>query len=201
MPEFDHLAVSCTDLAAGAEAMERLLGVPMAGGGRHAAFGTNNRLLSLGGNEYLEVIAIDPEAPPPGRPRWFGLDAFAGAPRLTNWVLRCDDLEAELARLGPGAGVAMDLERGAYRWRMGVPEGGALPFDNLQPAAIEWRGPHPGPALPDRGCRLARLTVGHPRAPELAALLALDDPRIRFETGAPGLAAVIATPGGEVKLA
>jgi hypothetical protein len=23
---------------------------------------------------YLEIIATDPEAPAPGRPRWFGLD-------------------------------------------------------------------------------------------------------------------------------
>jgi hypothetical protein len=36
--------------------------------------GTHNRLLKLGEGFYLELIAIDPQAPPPGRPRWFGLD-------------------------------------------------------------------------------------------------------------------------------
>ena len=36
--------------------------------------GTHNRLLGLGTNVYLEVIAIDTEAAPPARPRWFSLD-------------------------------------------------------------------------------------------------------------------------------
>lgn len=37
-------------------------------------FGTHNRCLGMEDGIYLEVIAVDPEAPPPSRPRWFGLD-------------------------------------------------------------------------------------------------------------------------------
>ena len=40
-----------------------LLGVPMAGGGKHPLMGTHNRLIGLG-DLYLEVISIDPDAPP-----------------------------------------------------------------------------------------------------------------------------------------
>lgn len=198
--ELDHLAVLARDLSEGAAAVARALGVTMGPGGRHAAFGTHNRLLSLGPGAYLEAIAVDPEAPAPGRPRWFGLDAVTGAPRLGAWVLRCDDLDAALARL-PEAGAPMTLERGAYRWRMAVPAAGALPWDGMFPALIQWQGAHPAPALAEAGCRLRRLTVTHPAAAELAARLGLDDGRIGFVPGAPGLAAEIATPGGSRRLA
>ena len=60
--------------------------------------------LSLGAGEYMEVIAVNPAAPPPGRPRWFDLDRFTGAPRITNWILRCDDLDAALSLAPPGTG-------------------------------------------------------------------------------------------------
>ena len=44
-----------------------------------------NKLLRLG-DLYLELIAIDPDAPKPERARWFALDDFSGDMRLTNWV-------------------------------------------------------------------------------------------------------------------
>lgn len=201
----DHLAVSCTALADGVAHVEALLGVPMAGGGQHPAFGTHNRLISLGPDEYLEVIAIDPAAPPPPRPRWFGLDAFTAHPCLTNWILRTGDLDAALDALGPEVGAPMALSRGEYRWRMAVPQDGALPFENRHPALMGWDGPHPAAALPDEGLRLTRLTVSHPRGDDLAARLTgaggLDDPRIHFRVGASGLAAVISTPRGDRVLA
>ncbi len=180
MLALDHLAISAPTLEEGAAWVEARLGVPLEGGGRHAEMGTHNRLLSLG-DLYLEVIAIDPRAPRPAWPRWFDLDRFAGPPRLTNWVTRCADLDAELSASPAGVGRPMALARGAYRWRMAVPEGGVLPFDGGFPALISWEGPaHPAAALPDRGLRLRRLEIGHPEAEALTAALAgrLDDPRL-----------------------
>lgn len=197
MLQFDHLAISCTDLDAGTRAVAQALGVTPGPGGVHPHFGTHNRLLSLGPDAYLEVIAIDPSAPDPGRPRWFGLDRFAGETRLTNWILRSDDLEADLAAADPGAGTPVALSRGDLRWRMAVPESGLLPFDNLHSALIQWDAPHPAPNLPDHGLRLEALTVSHPEAGRLrAALPGLDDPRIGFEVGPAALRARIATPDG-----
>ena len=202
MLRLDHLAVTCADLAAGVAHVERLLGVPMAGGGQHPAMSTHNRLLSLG-DLYLEVIAPDPAAPPPARARWFGLDA-RGAPRLTNWVAACDDLDAALAEAPPGAGHPMALARGDFRWRMAVPDDGCLPHDDCFPALIEWQGAaHPAPRLPDHGLRLAGLHIGHPAAQALAGWLGprLADPRVTLAPGpAPRLTATIATPAGDVVL-
>lgn len=196
----DHLAVACGALAEGVAVVEAALGVTLAAGGEHAAFGTHNRLLSLGPAEYLEVIAVNPAAPVPGRPRWFDLDRFAGAPRLTNWVAACDDMPAALAASPPGAGVPMDLARGDFRWTMAVPGDGCLPFDGAFPGLIRWHGAaHPAPRLPDHGIRLLALTLMHPQAEALRSALAglCADPRLTVQAGPVGLSARFATPNGE----
>ena len=124
----DHLAVSAGALAEGVAHVEDALGVRLSTGGQHPAMGTHNRLLRLG-DVYLEVIAIDPFATPPGRPRWFDLNNFTGPPRLTNWIARCADLDAALALAPPGSGTPMALARGDLAWRMAVPDDGRLPLD------------------------------------------------------------------------
>lgn len=201
--EIDHLAVAGETREAAAAHVEAALGVGLSPGGRHARFGTWNRLLSLGAAEYLEAIAVDPEAPAPDVPRWFGLDGFAGGPRLQAWIARVGDLDAAIAAF-PEAGRAVALERGDLRWRMAVPAAGALPWDGVFPALIEWQGTaHPAPRLSDVACRLAALEVRHPEAARLAARLAphLSDPRVRFVEGVPGLSAGIDTPAGVRRLA
>jgi hypothetical protein len=184
MLAIDHIAVSAETLEAGTEWAEMALGVPLTSGGKHPHMGTHNRLLSLG-DLYLEIIAIDPAAPKPDRPRWFDLDHFQGPPRLTNWICRTADLDADLATAPPGTGTATDLQRGDYRWRFAVPASGKLPYDDCFPALIQWQGElHPAKSLRDHGIRLTRLEITHPQAPGLqAALRALNDPRVVVELG------------------
>lgn len=199
MLELDHLAVSAATLDEGVAAVEAALGTRMAGGGQHARMATHNRLLGLG-DLYLEVIAIDPAAPPPGRPRWFDIDSFAGPPRLTNWICRADDLAAELALAPSGTGEVLGFARGDFRWQMAVPADGRLPFANLFPALIRWQGAlHPAPLLPDQGIRLTRLEIAHPQALALRTALAarLNDARVVLaEAALPALRATFATPHG-----
>src|SRR5215213_5147612 len=97
----DHLVVACRSLDAGRAWCEATFGVAPQPGGRHALMGTHNLLLSLASERYpkayLELIAIDPDAPTPTptptQPRWFDLDdaslqAAIGTPRLVHWVAR-----------------------------------------------------------------------------------------------------------------
>ena len=198
MLSFDHIAVSAGSLDEGVAWVEQALGVPMAAGGQHALMATHNRLLGLG-DLYLEVIAIDPDATPPARPRWFDLDRFTGPPRLTNWVARTDDMDAELASAPNGTGLPLSLSRGDYRWKMAVPADGILPFDGAYPALIQWLTPlHPSQALPDSGIRLKTLTIAHPQADALRSAQPLHDSRLHFVTGpAKHLSATFQTPNGE----
>lgn len=194
----DHVAIAAASLGEGVAWVEERLGVRMAPGGEHAAMGTHNRLLSLGPQEYLEVIAVNPDAPRPTHPRWFGLDRFAGPPRVAAWVLRVPDLDAR--PLPDGVGPPMALRRGDLAWRLTVPAGGLGPFDGLFPSFIEWAGAHPAPRLPDLGLRLAALEITHPEITALAALLPGRDARIAFAHGAPGLRLRLDTPEGERRI-
>lgn len=199
MMRLDHLAISAATLAAGVDFAENVLGVTFSAGGEHPAMGTHNRLLGLG-DLYLEVIAVNPAAPPPPQPRWFDLDQFSGAPRLTNWIVACDDLDAALVAAPPGAGHPMALSRGDLHWRMAVPADGRLPFGNFFPALIEWQGQaHPAARLPDSGVRLRRLEITHPQADALRdALPGLTDPRLGLMPGpVPLRRAIFATPSGD----
>jgi len=203
MLALDHLAISSTTLDEGVAATEAALGLPLAPGGQHPHMATHNRLLSLGPDLYLEVIAADPSQSRPTWPRWFDLDRFTGPPRLTNWICRTDDLDAELALAPDGTGTPIALQRGDFRWRMAVPSTGILPFDNRFPALIQWEGSaHPAPRLPDHGARLTALHITHPDATALRKALArLSDPRVTLAQGSPALRATITTPQGDRVLA
>lgn len=194
--EFDHLVVVCADLDQGTAWIQASLGVDVVPGGRHAAMGTHNRLLRVGWRAYLEIIAIDPDAPPPGRPRWFNLDQPAvrerlrHAPYIATWVGRTPDVSAAVTQR-PDLGDILSLERGPYRWRIAVPADGGLPLDGVVPTLIQWDGDaHPADALPDLGCELIALLLSHPRAAEVREFVGDSGP-IEVAVGPPGIEAVL----------
>ena len=125
--EVDHLVVAANTLEEGRAWCERVLGVTPQPGGRHALMGTHNLLLNISAPPayprcYLEIIAIDPEAPDPGRPRWFDLDQPAVRERLAqegtallHWVARVSSLDATLAIEGQRHDVPAAVGRTAYR--------------------------------------------------------------------------------------
>lgn len=187
MLKLDHLAVACTTLAAGRSHVEAALGASMQPGGKHANFGTHNMLLGLEDGLYLEVIAIDPDAPSPPHRRWFGLDEFDGPPRLTNWICQTGDIDAALAQAPRGMGEATQQRRDDLRWQMAAGQDGNLPVDGAFPAIIAWGDtPHPSTRLAPTGLRLVRLTITTPQAALLSLSLAsmLSDDRVTIERGA-----------------
>jgi hypothetical protein len=156
----DHLVVAARTLDEGGRWVEARLGVAPVPGGEHVTMGTHNRLLRLGAEVYLEVIAIDPQAPPPARPRWFSLDTpemqerLEQGPALIHWVVRTPSIEED-ARRYPQPLDILSLSRGPYRWRIAVPRDGHLPGDGRLPTLIQWEGNrHPAADLPDSGCKI-----------------------------------------------
>lgn len=194
----DHLAVACESLAEGTAWVEAQLGVPLQPGGQHPRYGTHNTLLGLGDGLYFEVIAKEPGAVPESGHCWFGLDDFAGLPRLANWICRSDDLAADLVTAPPSVGPPRALTRGDLSWHITVPDDGSLPFDGGFPTLIQWdEGTrHPATRLPDSGCRLVQFEVTHPEAVTIAAMMNLQDPRVTLRTGPLNLRATFDTPHG-----
>ena len=210
MLQIDHITVAADSLRAGVAYAEAILGLSIPVGGAHPLMGTHNHLLRLGDTLFLEIIAPDPAAPPPSRPRWFALDdpkqraALAVSPRLATWVVATKDIETSLRQVPHAAGPAITQTRGELAWLISVPPDGAMPFDGAFPTFIQWPdGPHPASRMADLGCSLAALEIGHPEADVIGQSLRpyLSDPRVRFSAAkTPSLHATIKTPQGEREL-
>jgi hypothetical protein len=206
----DHLVIAARTLEEGASWVESRLGATPAGSGKHPLMGTHNRLLGLGGM-YIEVIAVDPQAPAPGRMRWYSLDAPATrsrlekGPALIHWVATTDDIESAAARAPVDLGEIVAVTRGPLCWRITVPRDGSLPAGGVFPSLIQWEGPGPAGTLPESGCRLESLDLGHPRATaifdSLRALGLGEGEPVELADAEPAIIARIRTPGGMAVLA
>ena len=199
----DHIIVTAASLQEGVDYVRQALGVEMQAGGEHARMGTHNRLLKLGEKLFLEVIAANPDAPRPDRPRWFQLDEpeSVKAPRLASWVARCDYIHA----LAPASlGKIETMTRESFRWLITIPEDGKLPLQGLAPALIEWRSEtHPAQGLTDSGCSLVRFEGFHPQPETVTSVLrsiGFDGQFPVSQGEAPRLVAHIQTPGGPRQL-
>ena len=108
----DHLVVMAASLAEGVAWCEATLGVTPGPGGEHPLMGTHNRLLRIASpafpQAYLELIAIDPDAPALGRVRWFGLDDPALQARLQALYAADGDRQAMLVETIQGMRTVKD---------------------------------------------------------------------------------------------
>lgn len=186
MLSLDHIVVVAPSVTEGVSYVRDLTGIDMPKGGEHPVMGTHNHLIRLGKDEFLEVIAVNPDSPPPSRPRWFGLDQPVKSPRLAHWVLRTDDISGIRPRLPDVLGPAIPLTRGDLAWHLTVPEDGSLPYDGAAPSLLKWANdPLPPTQMKGAGAALTTLTITHPMADELQRSYAphLSDPRINWQTG------------------
>ena len=173
--QLDHIVITAPTLALGVDYVREALGVTPQIGGEHPRMGTHNHFLRLGEKIYLEVISINPNAPSPQRPRWFGLDQVGldELPRLATWVARTDDIEGATSASPIPLGSVEQMTRDQLHWHITIPEDGGLPCQGIAPTLIQWpAGMHPTTTLEDLGCSLARLECFHPDAERVSAILA-----------------------------
>jgi len=149
----DHLVIVADNLEQGAQWCEATLGAQPVTGGRHALMGTHNRLLAIGSerfpDSYLEIIAIDPEAP-----RLVHAVARTTLIEMVRWgLVNCG--------LNPGDLVAAqrDTPAGLLKWRITVRDDGAMACGGALPTLIEWQGAHPCQRLPPSTVALRALTL------------------------------------------
>ena len=178
MIALDHVTLGTSSLDAGAAALRDALGIDIPPGGKHPDMSTHNRVVNVGDGRFLELIAIDPDAPPVPRTRWFGLDdpavqaRIATTPRGVGWVVRTDDLDRVVATSPVDLGEARRMSRGERTWRLTVPDAGAMPYDGLVPGFIEWSpGPHPSQGMQFLGPTLEAIEMRHPEADALRGVL------------------------------
>jgi hypothetical protein len=172
----DHLVYATRDLDRGMEEIERLTGIAPTLGGRHPGRGTRNALVSLGADVYLEIIAPDPDQPPPPGGRWVGVDRVSTS-RLTTWAAKSHDLE-KLRRRAAEQGVQLgEVQSGSRQradgvtlaWRLTDPE--PLVADGVVPFFIDWgSSPHPARSAA-QGAWLVSFHVEHPDANAVQRML------------------------------
>ncbi len=172
----DHLVVAATTLDEGEDWLRRRLGTGLVPGGSHAGYGTHNRLLRLGSEHYLELIAPDPAQSGADRKlsgtTLFGLDqpavteALAGGPRLVHLVFRVlkpGSLAAVLPRLRYDPGPIVRMTRDDLAWDITVAPAGRLAGYGLLPTLIDWGDtPHPCSRLPESGLTLESVRIQGP---------------------------------------
>jgi hypothetical protein len=202
----DHILIGSPDLEKGIAFIEERTGVRAAFGGVHPGAGTQNALLSLGKNRYLEIIAPDPKQPAT-------LDVRdlrkLEEPVLVGWAAHPGDVEAFAQRLktegveviGPKPGSRKRPDGHVLNWKtlaLKDDAGGLFPF------FIEWGAgtTHPSVDAPP-GCSL-ELFEAIARSPDLvklqgrAAQLNLD---LKISPGrTPHLHATVAGPKGRLDI-
>ncbi len=189
----DHFAIGASNLEEGSAFVSEALGANPIGGGKHPLFGTHNSLWRLEAKFplYLEVIAIDPEAPKPffGRvpepdnrdhlswersyqPRWFGLDdpltqaRLATGPKLLTFVASTNNIALARKSMPEDPGEPVEVTRGTLRWQFSLPPDGGLIAGGALPYLIEWPdGVSPVAKMPEQGIEL--ISVGGNRIGEI----------------------------------
>ncbi len=207
MLQLDHLTVIAPSLMDGVAHVRACLGIDVPYGRVHPDMGTHNHLLRLGDGVYLEVIAVNPGAPPPDRPRWFGLGdrnavqaAWDRGRRLRGWVARTADIDTVLPEHEHILGRKTRLSGGSSFYFFSLPPDGALPLGGIAPSVIDRGGRPPSiAAMADLGAELRAVIIEHPSPDEVAALyekLGIENPPEVRKGDQFRYRAQIQTPGG-----
>jgi hypothetical protein len=175
MLSLDHLTIIAPSLSEGIDHIRACLDLDIEDGRTHPEMGTHNRRLRLGDAIYLEVIAVDPGAPAPSGPRWFGLDDLTtvrahwmNGERLRGWVAHTDDIAAVLAAHGHLLGRRIAIGRNSH---FSLLPDGALPFNGVLPSVIDRAGQgSPVLTMTERGAKLRDFVLEHPAPAVVTAL-------------------------------
>jgi len=198
----DHAIIGASDVGVVADRLWQRHGLASLPGGRHAGWGTHNRIIPLGG-PYLEIIGVADENEALRDPmgRWLLANTAKGDP-LMGWCCETSDLVGTARRLD------LAVERGGRErpdgsrlsWRVAGRDSalGARPF------FIAWDDPDARPGLLEaphavevQGIR--RVEVGC-TPDHLDGWVEAGVPVQALGDGGGLRAIVIATPGGDIRL-
>jgi hypothetical protein len=193
----DHVLIPVEDLSAAADTIEARHGLASIAGGRHPGWGTENRIIPLGGT-YLELIAVvDPDvATGSAFGRWI-IAAQAGEP--LGWAVRTGAIDDVAGRLGLTItdGSRTTPAGDVLRWRSAGLDVAAA--DPGVPFFIEWGDdvPLPGaaPVEHPRGPATLRGLGLSANAARLASWLGPHDLPLSVQDGRSGIVSVVLARG------
>ena len=212
--KLDHIAFVAQSLEQAQAYAAQRFGVALPAGGKHPLMGTHNLVTRIAPGVFLEFIAIDPEAAPPNRTRWFALDRLMQegklqeAPRLFGWVASLPDL-ARNASESPQHEL-LEVTRGDLRWHFFHRNDGEAEAGGCWPALIDWAGGQsPVDRMQEVGLRLNQFQLAHPGMPAIRAKLHglgwnASEPENQHveltDSARPALTLVLDTPKGRVQI-
>jgi hypothetical protein len=169
----DHFMLGYYDLAKGIEWFKRHTGIEPVFGGRHPGRGTQNAMVSLSPNVYLEIIAPDPDQPVNVFTEQ--LEQIKTVPALITWAMATNDIqrlktEMQNDKISPSDIVEGSRKRedgSTLKWKMFYAKTTDTRyfFPSAIPFFIEWEHTpfHPAQTSPS-GCTLLSFTAHHPEA-------------------------------------
>jgi Glyoxalase-like domain len=204
--QLDHVIIAVAELETVAADLEQRHGLASVEGGRHAGWGTANRIVPLG-DTYIELITVVDWAEAAGSAfgRWVagGIESAPGGP--LGWVARTDRLDEIAGQLGLAVSTGSRPARDGrlLRWRLaGVDEAAAEP---ALPFFVEWGE---GTPLPGRATATHRAGTVHLERLELSgnedrvtAWLGAEDLPIAVSAGPPAVRSIVLrTDQGELEV-
>ena len=166
MHKLDHIVLGANTLQEGTDYLEKKLGLSLSEIGYHHHMGTHNRVIKIGENIYLEVIAIDPNANKPRHVRWFNLDnenqqaRLKISPQIIGYVIENKNLDI-LKFYNP----FFKASREDYRWEFAIPKSDNnlinknLIESGLVPSLIKWKSKKPVCQMVDNDFELEKIEI------------------------------------------
>lgn len=163
----DHILIGAPDLQTGIDYIFQKTKLHAPLGGLHPLWNTQNALLSLGSDSYLEIIAPQPGVTPK---KPFKILSELNHPQLITWAARTTDIFAidhqmsslQLAHSGVLPGSRLKANGTLLQWKILFPENN---YSGVFPFFIEWDkgNQHPAQAL-EPGLILNKLLLYHDQA-------------------------------------
>ena len=205
----DHIVIGTSNLIVGTSDLETKLNHKFSSGGEHKIMSTHNNLLKLQSNIYLEVIANNPNANKPLRPRWFSLDEniiiekIKNTPRALCWVIEVENIEDTIKNCGYNPGEILKLSRNEMNWKVTVPNDGKLIDNGILPILIEWnKDQHPSKKLSNSKVTLNKLCLYHPEPKKINNIISnlIESDLISISEGEVKIEVIFDSSSGKVKI-
>ncbi|MBY4718080.1 VOC family protein [Ralstonia mannitolilytica] len=212
--KLDHIAFVAQSLEQAQAYASQRFGVALPAGGKHPLMGTHNLVTRIAPGVFLEFIAIDPDAAPPNRTRWFALDrlmregTLEAAPQLFGWVASVPNLARHTGESPQHE--LLEVTRGDLRWHFFHRKDGEAEAGGCWPALIDWAGGQsPAERMQEVGLRLTRFQLAHPEMANIRDKLqglgwdadGAENRAVELTDAArPGLTLVLDTPNGRVQI-